>query len=115
MTPIFLADAVYVIHFAICMFMWFGCLLPKQFLIYHMVIILLVDIQFIITDNKCVLTVIEDDLRNRPSSYAEGESPFFGRMFSFLGITDSNELSNLIAGSLVRLSFVISFIRYCIG
>jgi Protein of Unknown function (DUF2784). len=116
MTSIFLADVVYVVHFVICMFLWFGCLLPSRFLVYHMVVILLIDIQFILTDDKCVLTVLEDDLRNRPSSYSTGgESPFFGRIFSFLGITDNNYLSNLIASSLVRLSFVISFIRYCIG
>ena len=114
MKSIFLADVVYVVHFIICVVLIFGCFLPKQYLIYHILLFLIVSIQFQFTGNKCILTHAEDELRSRPSSYTEGESPFFGRMFSLLGITDNNELSNLISGSLVQISFVISFIRYCI-
>jgi hypothetical protein len=110
-----MADIVYSVHVAICLFLWFGCLLPTRFLVYHMVVILLIQIQFIITDNKCVLTVLEDDLRKRPSSYSTGgESPFFGSIFRVLEITDNNTLANTIGGMLVQISFVISFIRYCI-
>jgi hypothetical protein len=106
---------VYIVHFAICMFMWFGCLLPKQFLIYHIVSIFIINFHFLFTDDRCSLTILEDALRNRPSSYEyTGQSPFFAHIFELFGVKIKNKQSDTISGRLVQISFVISFIRYCI-
>ena len=102
---------IHISHYIAVIFLWFGWLLPKRFLIYHIGFIVLVQIHFLVFDNQCGLTIWEDSLRGVQSSYDMHTSPFLRRMFTSLGIRH-NHLNDFIIGYLpVLVSLSISCIR----
>jgi hypothetical protein len=111
MKSIFLADVVKVIHYIIVFFLWFGCLFPKRFLMYHIILIVLVQLQFEVTNSQCILTIWEDSLRGVPSSYDTYNSPFLRGILTTLGINNQNIPDFAIAQLPTLVALSISCIR----
>jgi hypothetical protein len=87
-----------VLHAIIGIYIVVGCFLPKWTLKYHIAIILFVLIQFRITNNKCVLTIMQDSIQYKSATVPV---PFIKRMFSYVGIPMSNTtVRNLVYGVL---------------
>lgn len=111
MRSVFLADVIKVVHHIILFFIWIGCFLPKRFLIYHIGLIILIQLQFITISDKCILTIWEDSLRGVPSSYNTYNSPFIIKTLRLLGINNIHIDSYFSSQLNTLLLFAISCIR----
>jgi hypothetical protein len=111
MRSVFLADVINVVHYIVVFLLWFGCFFPKRFLMCHIILIVVVQLHFVVTNNRCILTVWEDSLRGVPSSYDTSDSPFLRGILTSLGINHQNIDDIYIAQIPTILALSISCIR----
>jgi hypothetical protein len=87
-----------VLHVIVGIYIVVGCFLPRWTLKYHIALILLVLIQFRITNNKCVLTMLQDSIQYTSATVPV---PFIKHVFSYAGIPISTATAlNLVYGVL---------------
>jgi len=110
MNPLFYV--VYSVHVILLLFTTLGCLLPKRFLIYHIVIVVIITISWFVMGNRCVMAVLEDKLNGGDSTYMYNyKTPFLTQFGSPLGIQIDPHHSTIITDSLMLIAFAISCIR----
>jgi hypothetical protein len=110
MDNIIKANIIASIHKLFIVFVIFGCLLPKKYLILHIITIILVPIGWKLV-NMCILTKLENGLKNRSD---KDYNIFLPRFYHNIGININDEQANHITNLLVGLSFLISIYRYFI-
>ena len=113
-----LADILKIIHRIIVIFVVIGCTLPKKFLIYHIILFPGLLIHWKTNNNYCILTQIENNLRNKKTTKTVNEDhdqavsfmkPFFKDIFNIdLDIETCDKLTIVM----FTISWLISFIRY---
>ena len=110
-----------VIHFFHKLFVYFivfGFLLPKKYLIYHLIAWPLVWFHWKTNNNYCFLTQIENRLneQNVPNVVEaqenSGDTEFMKRLFNSMGIMISLERIHLLTQILFTTSWTISSYRY---
>ena len=93
-----------VLHMIIGIYIVVGCFLPKWTLKYHIAIILFVLIQFRITNNKCVLSMLQDSIQYQTKT---APVPFIKRIFSYAGVHMSTTTTlNLVYGVLTLAALI---------
>ena len=99
-----IGNGVDVLHMIIGIYIVVGCFLPTWTLKYHIAIILFVLIQFRITNNKCVLTMVLDSIQYNSATVPV---PFIRRMFSYAGVHMSTTTTlNLVYGVLTLAALI---------
>ena len=101
---------IFYLHIACIVFLIFGWLLPKAFLIPHMVFIPLVILQWRFNSNQCVLTQLQQKLEGKTLNREE-EGQFVKELFKKLNFEPSDRQLNFIIYGLFIISFVISSFR----
>lgn len=110
MNPLFYV--VYAMHVIISLFSMVGFLLPRRFLIYHIVIVVISIISWFVMGNKCIFAVVEDKLREENSTYMNNyKTPFLTHWGSLIGFHVEPHNSTTITDSLILIAFAISCIR----
>ena len=110
------ADSVMIAHKVLVYFMMLGFLLPKKYLIAHLMLWPAVISHWQFNDNKCILTEMELKLRGEEakSIYDEngGEYVFMKKFMNDMGMEfNSKQLHNLIYIGFT-VSWLISLYRY---
>jgi len=108
MSPLFYI--VYWFHVILFLFTVFGCLLPKRFLIYHILVVCISFILRLFTGNKCVVSMLEDKLSGQPSNY-DYKTPFLTHLGSLMGFHVEPQHSITITESITVVPFIISCVR----
>jgi hypothetical protein len=109
---------IHIFHKLFVYFVVFGFLLPKKYLIYHLVTWPLVWFHWKTNNGYCFLTQLESRLNNKDSPNVveahanSGDSEFMRQLFNNIGIVISLERIHLLTEILFTTSWVISFYRY---
>ncbi len=110
-----------VIHFFHKLFVYFivfGFLLPKKYLIYHLIVWPLVWLHWKTNNNYCFLTQLESKLNGKESPNVieahanSGDTEFMKRLFNNMGIVMPIERIHLLTRILFTTSWIISSNRY---
>ena len=110
MNPLFYV--VYSVHVIILLFTTFGCLLPKRFLIYHILFICIIFLSQKVMGDKCILAVLEDKLSNHDSKYTYNyKTSFLTHFGSLLGFQIDQKHSIEITNTISNIALAISCIR----
>ncbi len=110
MIRIFLAKALAFLHLFSILFLVFGFLLPKPFLIYHATLILLTIFQWKMNNNQCLLTQWQHFLENNKDD-KKLQGAFTEALFHRLGLKlNPSQLFFVIYGILLT-SFGLTIFR----
>lgn len=110
MNPLFYI--VYAMHVMLLLFTTFGCLLPKRFLIYHILVVGIIFVSQKVMGEKCIMAVLEDTLSGHQSKYTYNyKTPFLTHLGSPLGIQIEQQQSIALTGYLSHIALAISCIR----
>lgn len=107
---LFFAKSIFYIHLAFVIFFIFGWLLPKSFLLLHIISIPLVILQWRLNHDQCVLTQIQAKLEGVELDHSE-EGTFVKDLFSRLGMEFSRGQLMMIIYGLLLLSGLVSCYR----
>ena len=113
-----LALLIHIFHRVFTYFTLFGFLLPKKYLIYHLLCFPGILIHWMTNNNKCILTELEIQLSGK--SWSEYESEYSIKLLKSFGINvkkDKNTkdfITKLYITS-YTISWLISLIRYIFG
>ena len=113
-----LSLVIHFFHKLIVYLIVFGFLLPKKYLIYHLVTWPLVWFHWKTNNGYCFLTQLESRLNNKDSPNVveahanSSDSEFMRQLFNNIGIVISLERLHLLTEILFTTSWVISSYRY---
>ena len=105
-----LAKIVFWLHISAILFLVFGCLFPRAFLLFHIVSIPIVIVQWWFNGDQCVLTQIQYWLEGRPIEKGE-EGTFVKALLEKVGLQPSRTQTLLIVYGFILGSGLISGIR----
>jgi hypothetical protein len=104
----FLIKILLFIHGLFVLFLFFGFLLPKKYLLLHLVTWPLVWLHWQLNNQKCILTEWEFNLRDEPIPHIkDNHSPF---MKKFFRITLGRNISNESIYYLTNIGFTIAWL-----
>ena len=105
-----LAKFVFFLHLSTIAFLVFGCLLPRNFLVVHMISIPIVILQWWLNADQCILTQIQYWLEGRTLVRGEGGT-FVKTLFASMGLQPSRTQLIMIVYGFIILSGVVSGLR----
>lgn len=117
-TRLILADIVKTIHILLLVFVLLGpFILPKKYLYYYIILIILIFLDWNDLDGQCILTRIEYWLRYNQwynqGSPIEGGPEFFRQLYiKVIGINISTLKADRLNNFLFILCLLIAFIRF---
>ena len=114
---------VHVFHRVIVYITIFGFLLPKKYLLYHLLLFPIMLVHWILNDNKCILTELEVKLSGK--SWGESSREFSIKVLRTLGFKlenvnmkredRCNDKITQIYITIYGISWFISLVRYIYG
>jgi hypothetical protein len=114
----YLLPVVKSVHVVSALFLTLGALLPKKYLIYFIFGWPLLYLQWILNDNKCLLTQVEYWLANDPRPVPNYHYDFVisrtDPFFKFFNIKIDNELINFYCYFILIFCWLIGTYRYYI-
>ena len=114
----YLSSVLHILHKLIVYFMVFGFLLPKKYLIYHLIVWPLVWLHWKTNNNYCFLTQLESKLNGKESPNvieAQADSTdteFMKQLFNSIGIIMPIERIHLLTRIMFTTSWTISSYIY---
>ena len=111
---LFLADIISIVHSLLGIFIYSGfILLPEKYLPHYIIFIILIHIHWKFNDDKCILTVWENNIRNVNSVKAGYENiTYVTRFLSYFYIYIDDDTSVLLVVWSQRMLCVFALIRY---
>ena len=106
----FLGKIIGTLHIVSILFLIFGCLLSKSFLIVHLILIPIVIIQWLLNKDQCVLTQLQWALEGRTAPSGE-QGQFIKSLFNKIGWSFSDKQLFFIIYGIMIGSGLISFLR----
>ena len=104
-----IAYIVTIIHIIIILFTIFGCVLPINYLMYHILMLPIIYIQWELNDQRCILTDFESYLLNMNNT----NNALWPRIQKYINkychLTDNN--ISIIFLVILIIGFIISFLR----
>ena len=113
----FLQKLFFILHIIVVIFGFIGFLLPKEYLIYHLLLFPIIIIQWLINRNKCIISQVEKiatEAKDNKNKYKH----FSTRIFNMLGLNfdEDNKEDRLkikkINIVLFSAAWLISLFRY---
>ena len=113
----FLDSFIFVIHILVIIFGLFGFLLPKKYLILHLLMWPIVLIHWLKNNDKCIISQIEKSLIESDGGKKKFKS-FSTRIFNLIGfdldynIREDRRQVKYMNMTIFTISWVISLVRY---
>lgn len=108
-----LAKTVSWLHLFCIVYLVFGFLSPKSALLFHLIAIPVVILQWRLNKDQCVLTQLQKKLESSsPTQSIKQDSNFTKELFLKWGIELSNKQLFMVIYGLLSISWMISFTRW---
>lgn len=115
MRSLFLADLVRFLHYAMVLCVFLGPWLPRKYLPYYMLFVLLIFLDWNDLDGMCILTKLEHYFRYDEwvsTSPVEGGPEFFRPILERLGISLSRSEGDRFNNFVFLICWLTAFVRY---